>query len=278
MSKQQLSISYAQKNLKESRAGSGSLSPANWQVKLYSFTLIELLVVIAIIAILAAILLPALNSARERGRQASCVSNLKTLGTQTTMYADAYDDHVLPHSSAIDGNTLYYVGALYAFLHGGTGTIYSFSDLAPCPSANIVPSRPADDMAIYPVWYGYVGSNGSTYTLRTEVTYGYNRHMMNANGSVAPPRKRVSIQSPSQTIMFQDNIYAIPGAETTHPTGACPRHTAGDKIRSSRHQGNSGFTWCDGSVAMRKLDEIWKYSTSTDKCYYYEVDKVGHTW
>ena len=58
------------------------------------FTLIELLVVIAIIAILAAILLPALNSARMRGASAACTSQLKQIATGTLTYISDYDDYI----------------------------------------------------------------------------------------------------------------------------------------------------------------------------------------
>src|SRR5690242_5255881 len=73
--------------------------------KTAGFTLIELLVVIAIIAILAAMLLPALASAKERARRVTCVNHMHQMGAAITMYGNDFNDKVPPSHLADTAGT-----------------------------------------------------------------------------------------------------------------------------------------------------------------------------
>ena len=73
-----------------------NLSEPAWEKR--GFTLVELLVVIAVIALLAGMLLPALNAAREKGRGTSCLGNLKQIATANLMYAGDNEEYSVPYS------------------------------------------------------------------------------------------------------------------------------------------------------------------------------------
>ena len=207
------------------------------------FTLIELLVVIAIIAILAAMLLPALNSAREKANSIRCTGILKEMGTVDQMYGTDNNGLVLPcclpekPEAQYGGNYTMWFLLGYRYAPGlFSRRINNSLKVRPpiCPSA----------FAETGVSYGW----GSSPYKPVEHP-GYSRNERTGYWSSAPsttclPVKRGKVRQPSQKITLWDGYYAH-GAITrwdnlpasNDMVVAWPRHSGG----SSNYSVNTGF-------------------------------------
>jgi prepilin-type N-terminal cleavage/methylation domain-containing protein len=161
-----------------------------------AFTLIELLVVIAIIAILAAMLLPALAKAKAKALQTACISNLKQIGIALNLYIDDYQNYYpyvsvdpnIPYPAIPAGGSKYLWGkALGPFLpqRGGTALSSTESSVFVCPAAN------------------YQNANGNLAPADISKTYACTGTMLGRTASgtqtTSIPRKVPQFRDPTET-------------------------------------------------------------------------------
>ncbi len=221
----------------------------------HAFTLVELLVTISIIALLLAILLPNLSSAREQARSAVCASNIRQLAIANTAYAIDNGDHLVPGARNFLAN-----------LHRWHGTRSAVNEPFEPDQGPLVRYLTADGrIRDCPTFRNRIESAATAFELGNG-GYGYNnaflgrqlKQVTDTLYTVATDRSGVSltrVRTPAATLMFADSAFT--SGQLIEYSFAEPRFHPEYPARTDpsihfRHRERANIAWADGHVDRKR--------------------------
>ncbi len=223
------------------------------------FTLIELLVVIAIIAILAAMLLPALNRARDSARCSGCLANLKQIGLGIASYSDGNNGWLPIFNKTADGAS---------YSAAWKNEICPYMGVA--LNENIYHEDPRLGMGVFLcpkfVMGPSNGGNRNAYSIKGGYGWNYNFAGFAEGRTDGRARQKSSMmKKPSLTVLCGDSessdmpepgVSVANWARVLYPSAVSFPLASNSEIRGVRHGQKINFTWGDGHSALMRYNEL----------------------